>query len=130
VPACNLGEAGQKLRAAYPRVFHQALVPDHVKHRETHGGRNGIATERIEIPRLLSELPQQIWPRDHSGKRVAVAQRLAAGDNIWRDIVTKEGPHGLARTRETGLHLVGDEQRASLLRGPNARGNETARIGI
>ena len=58
--------------------------------------------------------------RDHGRQRMAVADRLAHGDDVGHHALRLEGPPMAADAAEADLHLVGDAD-AARLRAPAGR---------
>ena len=93
-----------------------ALVLDHVEHGERGRARHRVAAERAEEHRLVAEPCGDVAPRDDRGDRVAVAHRLAEGDEVGHDAEALERPHGVAGAAVAALDLVGDPQAAGRVR--------------
>ena len=60
---------------------------------------------------------------------MAVAHRLAHGDEIGHEAVAGKAPHLFAAAAEAGLHLVGDEQRAFCPDGFDRGAQKAGRVG-
>jgi hypothetical protein len=60
---------------------------------------------------------------------MAVAHRLAHGDEIGHEAVAGKAPHPSAATAEAGLYLIGDEQRAFLPDGFDRGAQKTRWVG-
>ena len=56
---------------------------------------------------------------------MAVAHRLAHGDDVGDEAVARKAPHLSAAAAEAGLHLVGDEQPAGRPDGFDGAGAES-----
>ena len=81
-------------------------------------GRHGAAGERAEELRLAAERLDVAAAGDDGGDRVAVAHRLAEGDDVGDQPGADERPQVVAGPAEARLHLVGHDQ---CPRGPGGR---------
>ena len=110
-PAQSLQQAGAHL----PRVLLQAVLVDHVEHRQPGRHRHRVAAEGVEVDpagERLGDLP----PGGDRGQRHAVADALGHGDDVGYHAVVLEAPVVLAGSAEAGLHFVGNAEPAVLPR--------------
>ena len=78
---------------AEPRgVRLQALVGDHVEHRQPDRARDGVAAEGVEVLHPGLERARDRRRGDHRAERVAVADRLAERDDVGHDVLELEAP--------------------------------------
>ena len=70
----------------------------------------GEAMHEAPAP-LAEELGDPVVDQHRAERRVAAADRLAAGDHVRRDAPVADG-EGLAGAAVAGQHLVGNEQHA------------------
>jgi hypothetical protein len=94
----------------------QLFVLDHVEHRERRSARHRIAAEGREPLRRLGESLGELPARDQRRDGVAVAHRLAECHDVGGDTLRRERPQVLAAAPVPDLHLVGDVERAGVVR--------------
>ena len=93
-------------------VPHEALPLDHVEDGAGDRAADRVAAVRVEV--LDARRPERLGNlrrRHDGGDGMAVAHRLADGDNVGREAVgvRLEGPHVRPRPPEAHLNLVGDD---------------------
>ncbi len=110
-------EARARVGADLGGARDQVLVADHVEHRETRRGGDGVPAERAEELRLMREPVDVGAAGDHGRDGVSVAHRLAERDHVGLQAARHERPQVLAGAPVSGLHLVGDHPRPDLAGG-------------
>ena len=112
-PAVGLGDlpdAGPQRLSSHLHPGQHPFVVQHVEHRL--GGQHAdlVAAEGGEERGVGGQRLRILAPGDHRADRLAVAHRLAEGDEVRLDPEPAERPERVAGAAVPTLHLVGDPQ--------------------
>ena len=103
---------GAQLLPHHQSVPHQSLLLDHVEHREGGLRSHRIAAVSTKPGGLPGELGSDVGAGDDCRHRMAVAHRLAKGDDVRGEPMELEAPEVCAGPAEADLDLVGHEEPA------------------
>ena len=124
-----LAQPREPARAELVGAPHQRLALQRVEHREPRRAAERVAEVRARAQRLaVRHRPaRHHFGLAHAGRqREAAAQRLAERHDVGRDALVLAGEPAAGAT-QSGVDLVGHQQRARLVRDPAQLGDEAAR---
>ena len=121
-------EPGPHPAADFERALLEALVADHVEHREADLAGDGVAAEGVEVLHAVRERGRDRRSRHDRAERMPVADGLAQRHDVGDDVLALrlESPEMRPDAAEADLDFVGDAHGAGLAGVPVGR-REVAR---